>query len=98
MKSIGYFLSALLLPSALLAADEDIPLLRPVERQAMDQQADEFNAAVMPALTTASKSTVRVWSGTRRLSYGTVVGDGSKILTKWSEVARATAEAYESLR
>ena len=90
MKSIGYFLSALLLPSALLAADEDIPLLRPEERQAVDQQADEFNAAVMPALTTASKSTVRVWSGTRRLSYGTVVGDGSKILTKWSEVARAT--------
>jgi len=87
MKSIGYLLAALLVPGA-LHAEDDIPLLRPEERQAVDQQADEFNNAVMPALTDAAKSTVRVWSGTRRMSYGTVVGDGSKILTKWSEVAR----------
>ncbi len=89
MKSIGYFLAALLLPGA-LHAEDDIPLLRPEERQAVDQQADEFNNAVMPALTDVAKSTVRIWSGTRRMSYGTVVGDGSKILTKWSEVARAS--------
>jgi serine protease Do len=30
---------------------------------------------------------VRVWSGKRRLAYGTVIGDGNRILTKWSEVA-----------
>ncbi len=89
MKSIGYFLAALLVPSA-LHAEDDIPLLRPEERQAVDQQADEFNNAVMPALTDVAKSTVRIWSGTRRMSYGTVVGDGSKILTKWSEVARVS--------
>ncbi|MEO8614788.1 MAG: PDZ domain-containing protein [Luteolibacter sp.] len=88
MKSIGYLLAALLIPGA-LHAEDDIPLLRPGERQAVDQQADEFNEAVMPAITAAAKSTVRVWSGTRRLAYGTVVGDGSKIITKWSEVARA---------
>ena len=88
MKSIGYLLAALLIPNA-LQAEDDIPLLRPGERQAVDQQADEFNEAVMPALTAAAKSTVRVWSGTRRLAYGTVVEDGSKILTKWSEVAHA---------
>ena len=41
MKSIGYFLAALLLPGA-LHAEDDIPLLRPEERQAVDQQADEF--------------------------------------------------------
>jgi S1-C subfamily serine protease len=81
-------LAVLLFPAA-VHAEDDIPLLRPEERQAVDQQADEFNQAVMPALTTAAKSTVRVWSGTRRLAYGTVVGDGSKILTKWSEVARS---------
>jgi len=89
MKSIGYILAALLVPGA-LHAEDDIPLLRPEERQAVDQQADEFNTAVMPALTDAAKSTVRIWSGTRRMSYGTVVGDGSKILTKWSEVARGS--------
>ncbi len=88
MKSIGYVLAALLLPGA-LHAEDDIPLLRPEERQAVDQQADEFNAAIMPALTVAAKSTVRIWSGTSRMAYGTVVGDGSKILTKWSEVARS---------
>lgn len=91
MKSIAYLLGALLLPGALFA-EEDIPLLRPEERRTVDEQADEFNQAVMPTLKTASKSTVRVWSGTRRLAYGTVVGDGSKILTKWSEVARATGD------
>ena len=35
---------------------------------------------------------MRVWSGSRRLAYGTVVGDGSRILTKWSEIARARGE------
>ena len=88
MRSIGYFLGVLLLPAALPAQD-GIPLLRPEERQAVDEQADEFNAAITPALAAAAKSTVRVWAGTRRLAYGTVVGDGSKILTKWSELARA---------
>lgn len=88
MKSIRYLLATLMIPGA-LHAEDDIPLLRPGERQAVDQQADEFNVAVMPAITAAAKSTVRVWSGTRRLAYGTVVGDGSKILTKWSEVAGA---------
>ena len=47
MKSIGYLLGALLVPGVLFAED-DIPLLRPEERQAVDCQADEFNAAVLP--------------------------------------------------
>jgi serine protease Do len=71
------------------AAQDDIPLLRPEERQAVDTQTDEFNQSLVPVLTTAAKSTVRIWAGNRRLAYGTVVGDGRKILTKWSEVARA---------
>ncbi len=91
MKLIVYFIIALGLPNALRAQD-DIPLLLPEERQAVDTQADEFNEAIKPAIATAAKSTVRVWSGSRRLAYGTVVGDGSKVLTKWSEVARARGD------
>ena len=91
MKPIVYLIIALGLPNA-LRAQNDIPLLLPEERQAVDTQADEFNEAIKPAIATAAKSTVRVWSGSRRLAYGTVVGDGRKILTKWSEVARARGD------
>jgi len=68
-------------------AEDDIPLLRPEEQQAVEAQTDEFNNAIQPILTEAAKSTVRVWSGKRRLAYGTVIGDGNRVLTKWSEVA-----------
>lgn len=73
------------------AADDDNPLLRPEERRAVEAQTDEFNRSLAPVLTEAAKSTVRVWSGKRRLAYGTVIGDGSRVLTKWSEVAPAGA-------
>lgn len=88
MKPIAYLILALALPS-MLRADEEVPLLLPEERDAVNQQSDEFNQALAPALAKASESTVRVWSGTRRLAYGTVIGDGRRILSKWSEVARA---------
>jgi serine protease Do len=70
------------------AAEDDIPLLRPEERAAVDAQTDAFNSALKPALADAAQSTVRVWSGKRRLAYGTVIGAGDRILSKWSEVAR----------
>jgi S1-C subfamily serine protease len=79
---------ALLAPAA---AQSDILLLRPEEREKVDAQTDEFNAAIQPVLTEAAESTVRVWSGNRRLAYGTVIGEGDRILTKWSELARANA-------
>lgn len=69
-------------------AEEDIPLLRPEERKAVEIQSARFNQLLGPALQEAAKSTVRVWLGADRLAYGTVVGDGSKVLTKWSEVVR----------
>lgn len=87
-QSIIPILGAVLL-QGVAAAQDDIPLLRPEERQAVDAQTDEFNGALAPVLTEAAKSTVRVWAGSRRLAYGTVVGDGHQVLTKWSEVARA---------
>jgi hypothetical protein len=91
MKSI-HCLALVLALQAPLSAQDDIPLLLPEERQAVDEQADEFNQAIQPTLAEVAKSTVRVWSGSRRLAYGTVVGDGTRILTKWSEIARARQE------
>jgi S1-C subfamily serine protease len=76
------------------AQDEPPPLRSPEEKQAVDAQTDEFNQSLTPALTDAAKSTVRIWSGRHRLSYGTVFGDGHRILTKWSEVARAAGNLH----
>ena len=89
MKPIAYLAISLSL-SNLLFSQEDIPLLLPEERQTIDSQANAFNEAITPALATAAKSTVRVWAGSRRIAYGTVIGDGTRILSKWSEIARAT--------
>lgn len=94
MKPSLRLLLGLVVLQGLATAQDDIPLLRPEERQAVDAQTTEFNQALAPVLTSAAKSTVRVWAGDQRLAYGTVVGDGHKVLTKWSEVARA----QESLR
>jgi S1-C subfamily serine protease len=88
MKPTLILLIGCLLPG-MLTAQQDIPLLRPEEKAAADAQADAFNAALAPILSTAAKSTVRVWSGKRRLAYGTVVADGRQVLTKLSEMARA---------
>jgi serine protease Do len=84
-------LAGLLLQGAVKAQD-DIPLLRPEEKEAVTAQTEEFNKSLMPALANAAKSTVRIWSGKRRLAYGTVIGGGHRILTKWSEVARAKGD------
>ncbi|MES2921208.1 MAG: PDZ domain-containing protein [Verrucomicrobiota bacterium] len=89
MKPILYLTLALVLPPT-LSAQDDIPLLMPEERQAVDAQAAQLSEAITPALATVAKSTVRVWAGNRRIAYGTVIGDGTKILSKWSEVARAS--------
>ena len=89
MKPIVCLTIALLLPHA-LSAQDDIPLIMPEERQAADAQAAQLSEAITPALTTVAKSTVRVWAGNRRVAYGTVIGDGTKILSKWSEVARGS--------
>lgn len=102
MKRLPLFFFLLLAPGMLPAQlsgfrlppeKDDIPLLTPAERKTVEQQREEFSKAFSPALTTAARSTVRVWyKGPRRdvrAAYGTVVGDGTKILTKWSQVANA---------
>ncbi len=90
MKPLVYLTFALSFPAALMAQQHDIPLLMPEERQTVDAQAAQLSDAISPVLSKVAKSTVRVWSGSRRVAYGTVVGDGTKIVSKWSEVARGS--------
>ncbi|MFU8893755.1 MAG: PDZ domain-containing protein [Luteolibacter sp.] len=74
------------------ANSHGVPLLTPSEKQAVDEQSAAFGRAIEPVLADAAQSTVRVWSGTRRLAYGTVIGDGSLVLTKWSELMRSRGD------
>jgi len=85
-RPLARFVLICALPSLALAREE-ILLLRPEERAAAEAQSEALHAALKNKLTTAAQSTVRVWSGKKRLAYGTVIGDGRKVLTKWSEIA-----------
>lgn len=74
----------------MLESDKDkVPLMRPDEEAEVNRQSDAFNKALEPIIADAAKSTVRIWGNSRSpkiLAYGTVVGDGSQVLTKWSEI------------
>ena len=89
-RPLAKFLLICALPNLATAQDE-IPLLRPEERAVVDAQSEALNATLKTKLATAAQSTVRVWSGKKRLAYGTVIGDGRQVLTKWSEVANAAS-------
>ena len=86
--SILPLFGAILCHSAAVAQTES-PLPRPDEQQIVDTQTDELCQSLQPILATAAKSTVHIWAGKRLLAYGTVIGDGHKVLTKWSEISRA---------
>ncbi|MGA0845463.1 MAG: PDZ domain-containing protein [Luteolibacter sp.] len=94
MKASLRFLLAgfLAIPSVSLHANEDIPLLRPGELAIVDAQQEDLIRAVTPVLSEAAQSTVRVWSGKSRLAYGTVIGDGAHVLSKWSELRGAEGQ------
>ncbi len=73
--------------------EKDVPLMRPDERETVNDQSADFNRALESVIQEGAASTVRIWgSGGRRgggfLAYGTVVGDGTEVLTKWSEISR----------
>lgn len=89
IQTTAFIWTAAVVLGAPAREEEDIPLLRPEEREAVEVQSNRFNQLLGPALQEAAKSTVRVWMGPNRLAYGTVVGDGSKVLTKWSEIIRS---------
>jgi membrane-associated protease RseP (regulator of RpoE activity) len=85
---------------AQLEEGEDVPLMSAEERRIVEKQSEAFNQALSETLGTAAKSTVRIWgkqgrsSEFEKLAYGTVVGDGRQILTKWSEVEPALESLY----
>jgi membrane-associated protease RseP (regulator of RpoE activity) len=90
---------AMLLQTALLTGvfaqrGPEVPLMRPEEAEVVQRQTIEFFDAIQPAAQQAVASTVWVWADTtgRRkqpVAFGTVVGDGTQVLTKWSEIAMA---------
>jgi serine protease Do len=84
---------AALLAAAAAQSGGEVPLMRPEEAQAVQRQTVEFFDAIRPASRDAVASTVWVWvdagRGKRPAVFGTVVGDGSRVLTKWSEIAMA---------
>ena len=89
-RPLAKFVLICALPNLATAQDE-IPLLRPEERAVVDAQSEALNATLKTKLATAAQSTVRVWSGKKRLAYGTVIGYGRQVLTKLSEVANAAS-------
>lgn len=83
-------LFSLLLPGIAIAQQRDVPLRSAKEREVFQEQTAEFTTAISPVLANAARSTVSVRDAAgKRLAFGTVVGDGSRILTKWSEIATA---------
>ncbi|MBK1826114.1 S1C family serine protease [Haloferula rosea] len=66
---------------------QDVPLQRPEERMVTRKQSESVYDAIRPVARQASGSTVWVWANRKQVAMGTVVGDGSQILTKWSEIA-----------
>lgn len=87
--------AALLLTVPALAQREpdEVPLMRADEAKVVDQQARDFVQAVRPSARQAGLSTVWIWAEGRRkrdqVAFGTVIGDGTQVLTKWSEIALA---------
>jgi hypothetical protein len=71
---------------------DGVPLLTPEEKQAIDTQSTALSNAIQPTLATAARSTVFVRSGANRRAYGTVVGNGTHVLTKWSELSRSLGD------
>lgn len=95
MRTYEFTLTCALLicanPSATAQAPEaEVPLMRPDERNVVDAQTLDFNKALEPILSGASKSTATIWTRGQKkpIAYGTVVADGTSILTKWSEIER----------
>jgi membrane-associated protease RseP (regulator of RpoE activity) len=87
-------LQAVLLAGVHAQSGPEVPLMRPEEAETVQRQTIEFFDAIRPASQRAVASTVWVWTdttgrGKRPVVYGTVIGDGSEVLTKWSEIAMA---------
>lgn len=81
---------------------QEVPLQRPEEHEVTRIQSRQFFDLITPVAGQAGRSTVQVWAtvptatGPRPawVATGTVVDDGSKVLTKWSEVSLTTEEIF----
>ncbi len=85
MKGMRSIVMLMVLAGGLAA--QDVPLQRAEEREATRLQSREVFDVIRPVARGASASTVWVWADQRQVAMGTVVGDGDKVLTKWSEIA-----------
>lgn len=68
-------------------ADDGPPLLRREDRVALERQAEELAGVASEVTRGNAASVVWVWKDRIQKALGTVVGDGSRVLTKWSEIA-----------
>jgi len=73
-------------PSAGAMGDEP-PLLRPEDRVTLDRQAEELAGAAAQVTGDIARSLVWIYRGRRQVALGTAIGDGTRVLTKWSEVS-----------
>lgn len=83
-------------------AAQEVPLQRPEEREVTRIQSRQFFDLISPLAAQASRSTVQVWASVPTnpgmppswVATGTVVEDGGKVLTKWSEVSLSGDEIF----
>lgn len=68
--------------------DRDVLLMLPEESEIITKQYAELFSVAEAAAIGQSKATVYVYTGDKQVAYGTVIGDGKEILTKWSQVAK----------
>jgi len=67
--------------------ERDVPLILPAEREAVAKATGEYVEALKGDTAPLADSVVWVYSMSKQVSYGTVIGDGHQILTKWSQIA-----------
>jgi S1-C subfamily serine protease len=66
------------------------------DRAALRGQAGEMFDVLSPITQEAGKSAVWIWFKSKKLlSIGTVVGEGDRVLTKWSEIAKYKDQALQ---
>ncbi|BCU75491.1 trypsin-like peptidase domain-containing protein [Luteolibacter sp. LG18] len=73
---------------SLFDGKRDVPLLLPEENEAITSQYADLYSVGESVAEAKSASTVLVYAGSAQVAYGTVIGSGKEVLTKWSEIAK----------
>jgi len=82
MKMFG----SLLVSAVMAVGQSENPFIKPADQELLDREAIAFLDAGGSVVKQAAKSTVGIYFGRKRITYGLVVED-NMIVTKWSEVA-----------